>query len=1180
MEQITQSLALDLVEIQHNVVNARHNDRLTRDLYITVTDKGSAYDKLPETAFAYVRGRRTDGKPVFYNAEITDRQKGLLHVNLHNYVLCRPGRCKLDIGIYNRVQDENEIQNSRKTPNQEDEIASTDSFILYIPEEVFDEVDVVESDEGSTLAQLINSARDEIGEMNLLEELVTDHETQREAKEAIREANENTRKVQEDKRQEDTNSAIENTNAAAQSARTSATVANSAAESANSAATNANSKAADLQNKLDSHYFALMEDLQSHNSSGSSHDDIRSLVSGLTTRLNALADSDDTTLDQLSEIVAYIKNNKSLIDNVTTGKVNVADIVDTLTSTSVNKPLSAKQGKVLKDLMDALTTVVGNKVDKVTGKGLSTNDYTTTEKTKLSGIASGAEVNVQSDWNVTDSNSDAFIKNKPTITSLLDSLAAGTAAPVDTDTYLASGAGSSSGNYCRRPLSYLWEYMKSKWGTEWSNYFDWQYMKMRGTLDPSINIDDLSVPGMYWCNNNPGTKPLTNPYFFFINLNPAGDCRYQIYIPYVNNIVMGDVYERVRVNNVFTPWKIRSSSADNVLKIHEISNVTELDNSTLQSGYYHVEDKVINGISTEASQKYYNILNLGKYSSYGRSQIAFPYLFANADTNAYIRTTNEAGSRPWRRLLHSGHLGFSSNESNKNYAVKADSSNNLYVNVTRTAKADQLTTSRTLFGKSFDGTGNVSGQALVFGTAQDNAASRFTNYALQIRENNQNGNASTNIKYAPGIGFHWANVIASSLVMDNNGIFHFFAQDGVNYRGIKCANINGYTIGKSVPSDAKFTDTNTWRGIQNNLTSDSTTDSLSAAQGKALKGLVDGKAASSHTHSYLPLSGGTVNGDVTTKNIKTGDISYDGSLKNSTCDTSGYYANSLGYKCKSTGNYSFSSGYQCEAGANESVAMGWEAKAPSNYGQAIGYGCTASYFQMAIGSFNTLYSGPSSAGNKSGTAFVIGNGTNTTNRSNAFRVTGAGAAYACSAFNSSGADYAEFFEWEDGNTENEDRRGYFVTLSGDKIKLAKPGDYILGVVSANPTVIGNSDEGWTGRYITDQFGSYIEEAYEYDEVSVDENGKETTTRKTGITWKENPDYDPEMTYIQRADRAEWDAVGMMGVLPVRDDGSCEVNGYCTVAEGGIATVCSRSASADVYRVIGRSGDNVVRIVIK
>lgn len=49
----------------------------------------------------------------------------------------------------------------------------------------------------------------------------------------------------------------------------------------------------------------------------------------------------------------------------------------------------------------------------------------------------------------------------------------------------------------------------------------------------------------------------------------------------------------------------------------------------------------------------------------------------------------------------------------------------------------------------------------------------------------------------------------------------------------------------------KLTDTDTWRGIQNNLTSDSTTDSLSAAQGKVLKGLVDGKASSSHTHNAM-----------------------------------------------------------------------------------------------------------------------------------------------------------------------------------------------------------------------------------------------------------------------------------------------------------------------------------------
>ena len=65
----------------------------------------------------------------------------------------------------------------------------------------------------------------------------------------------------------------------------------------------------------------------------------------------------------------------------------------------------------------------------------------------------------------------------------------------------------------------------------------------------------------------------------------------------------------------------------------------------------------------------------------------------------------------------------------------------------------------------------------------------------------------------------------------------------------------GYTVAKSVPADAKFTDTNTWRGIQNNLTSDSTDQSLSAAQGKALKGLVDGKADKEHTHNSIKDAG-------------------------------------------------------------------------------------------------------------------------------------------------------------------------------------------------------------------------------------------------------------------------------------------------------------------------------------
>ena len=79
--------------------------------------------------------------------------------------------------------------------------------------------------------------------------------------------------------------------------------------------------------------------------------------------------------------------------------------------------------------------------------------------------------------------------------------------------------------------------------------------------------------------------------------------------------------------------------------------------------------------------------------------------------------------------------------------------------------------------------------------------------------------------------------------------------------GIKTS---GYTIASSVPANAKFTDTNTWRGIQNNLTSDSTSDSLAAAQGKALKTLVDGKAAKATTLAGYGITDAKISGGVIT----------------------------------------------------------------------------------------------------------------------------------------------------------------------------------------------------------------------------------------------------------------------------------------------------------------------------
>lgn len=297
-------------------------------------------------------------------------------------------------------------------------------------------------------------------------------------------------------------------------------------------------------------------------------------------------------------------------------------------------------------------------------------------------------------------------------------------------------------------------------------------------------------------------------------------------------------------------------------------------------------------------------------------------------------------------------------------------------------------------------------------------------------------------------------------------------------------------------------------------------------------------------------------------------------VQNTLSDNEGVTNASASVHCGATGMWSHTEGLGTRADGMASHAEGEGTLASGDSSHAAGLKTEALDYQYVIGHYNRN----GTAGNSSGTtgdAFIIGHGTPSF-KSNAFRVTYAGKPYTLSSMNTSGADYAEFFEWLDANPNNEDRRGYFVTLDGDKIKIAEPGDYILGIISALPSVVGNSDENWRGRYVLDEFGGFITEEFEYEEEIVDkETGEIKTVIKTGTRYKENPEYNPTLSYIQREDRPEWDTVGMMGVLAVRDDGTCQVNGYCQVSEGGVAT-----ASENGYRVIKRVNENVVKVVFR
>lgn len=100
----------------------------------------------------------------------------------------------------------------------------------------------------------------------------------------------------------------------------------------------------------------------------------------------------------------HTHDNKSVLDEITSNLISAwNNAVEHITDTT----------KHITNIERTLWNTVADKVDKVNGKGLSANDYTTVEKEKLRDIEDGAEVNVQPDWNVTDSTNDAFIRNKP-----------------------------------------------------------------------------------------------------------------------------------------------------------------------------------------------------------------------------------------------------------------------------------------------------------------------------------------------------------------------------------------------------------------------------------------------------------------------------------------------------------------------------------------------------------------------------------------------------------------------------------------------------------------------------------------------------------------------------------------------------------------------------------------------
>ncbi len=303
------------------------------------------------------------------------------------------------------------------------------------------------------------------------------------------------------------------------------------------------------------------------------------------------------------------------------------------------------------------------------------------------------------------------------------------------------------------------------------------------------------------------------------------------------------------------------------------------------------------------------------------------------------------------------------------------------------------------------------------------------------------------------------------------------------------------------------------------------------------------------------------------------------------CVSIGNESHAEGHKTVARGSKSHAEGESTVAYGNISHAEGYRTQAIGSYSHASGLDTIAyESNDFVMGQYNKNV--PTTGSLNLSNYLTIGNGSSSA-RSNCFRVTHANGIFANAAYKTSGADYAELFQWFDDNPENEDRVGLFVTLDGEKIRLAEAeDDYILGVVSACPSVLGDVyDDQWKGMYEIDIYGRPVLEEVEVPvetiEVPDPENPEQMITKviceaHTEIRQKLNPDYDPTQEYIPRSERPEWDAVGMLGKLVLIDDGTCEVNGWCSVGNGGIAT---NSEKQTKFRVMTRLDATHIKIMI-
>ena len=411
MEHLTTKLSIDLDRRQppgEVTVSAKQGDDQSREIIIALRSSGVAWE-VPSSAALRIRLLKPDGKAVYNN--LPQSADGKVHVTLEGQMLTAAGLARADI----EITEGGTLLSSflffvdvteRAVPDGT--IESTDEFGAL--QDALDRVDpAVEACETATDAanSAASSATSKITEMDQLKgDLETAEaarvkaEEGRVSAESTRVSQESARQSAEQQRQTDSAAAVSAANTAAERADTAADNANSKASLADTAAQNANTKAGLAGNAANAANTAATSATQAAQAAQTQAGAAESAASQAQTQAqaaqsaasvaNTAAGSANTAADRANKAAEAIEGT-----DVGDLAVRVQDLegeMDTVNGKidGLNVPQMQQSITQLESEMDTaqqdisqLQTGLSSKVDKETGKGLSSNDYTDTDKAKV-----------------------------------------------------------------------------------------------------------------------------------------------------------------------------------------------------------------------------------------------------------------------------------------------------------------------------------------------------------------------------------------------------------------------------------------------------------------------------------------------------------------------------------------------------------------------------------------------------------------------------------------------------------------------------------------------------------------------------------------------------------------------------------------------------------------------------